>query len=171
MASCHNFGAWKCNLGPWKSWKSAWILYFEFATNPDLNISCYHLTLMLISLTTFGILLIFLPLWQTRHSPTSLHSFAIYSYAELYDNLDSLVVCVSCSGKRLLSVDISLMSWRLLPIFCMLIVHWNNLILTDINGHWVNFITDFWYSLNNLKRFLKSFFILCIPGNVADWDS
>jgi len=24
----------KCNLGPWKSLKSAWILYFEFATNP-----------------------------------------------------------------------------------------------------------------------------------------
>jgi len=29
-----NFGAWKkCNLGPRKSLKSAWILYFEFATN------------------------------------------------------------------------------------------------------------------------------------------
>ena len=25
----------KCNLGPWKSLKSAWILYFAFATNRD----------------------------------------------------------------------------------------------------------------------------------------
>ena len=28
----------KCNLGPWQSSKSAWILYFEFATNPKLTI-------------------------------------------------------------------------------------------------------------------------------------
>jgi len=27
----------KCNLGPWKSLKSAWILYFEFAMNPGLS--------------------------------------------------------------------------------------------------------------------------------------
>ena len=27
----------KCNLGPWKSLKSAWIFYFEFATNPGMQ--------------------------------------------------------------------------------------------------------------------------------------
>ena len=33
-----NFGAWKCSLGPWKSSKSALILFFEFATSPVLYI-------------------------------------------------------------------------------------------------------------------------------------
>ena len=29
-----NFGAWRMQVGSWKSLKSAWILYFKFATNP-----------------------------------------------------------------------------------------------------------------------------------------
>jgi len=33
----------KCNLGPWKSLKSAWILYLEFAMNPVSRFVCRRL--------------------------------------------------------------------------------------------------------------------------------
>ena len=39
-----NFGAWKMQFG---SLKSAWILYFEFATNPDFSFRSFHAFILL----------------------------------------------------------------------------------------------------------------------------
>ena len=50
----------KCNLGPWKSLKSALILYFEFATNPVLLTSLFNIPLLYLVMLYFIVFLCYI---------------------------------------------------------------------------------------------------------------